>query len=131
MRSPSRVGGTLELERRVGAHLSRRWGYPRPADPPSVPALRRLAAAGVRMVPLNRRAPGAGPWTGDCPRCGRLGGVNVEPDGRWWTTCGCSPRGGDELDLALFLRDRPHVMTPAATEPEAPRARLLDLPDEP
>ena len=86
------------------------------------------------MFPLDRAVPERGAWSGDCPGCGAFRSFNVEPDGRWRTTCACRPQGGDELDLALFLRDRPHDAAPVMVDPDpdAPRpARLLDIPDEP
>ena len=115
----------------ITTHLSRRYGYPLPPPTPSASPLGRLRRAGVRMFPLDRAVPERGAWSGDCPGCGSFRSLNVEPSGRWWTTCACSPRGGDELDLALFLRDRPHDDAPMPEESEAPHARLLDLPDEP
>jgi hypothetical protein len=83
--------------------LHYRYGYPRPAPAASAPLLERLRREGVRMIALNRRDPDAGPWSGDCPRCGTFRGMNVEPNGHWWTVCACSPRGGDELELAMWL----------------------------
>lgn len=64
------------------------------------PLLGRLAAAGLRVTPLDRTGRGTYFYT-VCPSC--EGELWLDRHAHRWDCLGCGA-GGDEIDLALLLR---------------------------
>ena len=76
--------------------------------PPDTALFRLIIEAGVRYRPLNRARPVDGHWILDCPECGAVDALWVNPGGQTFeTTCACwTGTGGVIAMYHLMSRSR-------------------------